>query len=119
MLSGAMHGMGADVHLSEATVEGEDGGVERLVAVQLGAGDVVTNTFAIGMPEAMDDAEALVALFLRVDQHTERDHVVQLANLDAALTRLQPGAVGMFHTPVDRGGDVAGGQLMLDALAHA
>ncbi len=62
VLGGAVHLLGADLHLEQLAAGPEDGGVERLVAVRLGACDVVLDALLQRRPDVMDDAEHVIAL---------------------------------------------------------
>ena len=105
-LRDAVHGVGPDLDLERLAVEGHHRGVEALVAVALGHGDVVVELAGDGPPQRVHDAERGVAVLELVDQDADGVHVVDLAELGALALHLLGDA-----------GDVLGpaGQLGLDA----
>lgn len=61
VLGHAVHLPGADLHLQGQATRGDHRGVEALVAVGLGHGDVVLDPAGDGLPEGVDQAEDVVA----------------------------------------------------------
>ena len=77
-LGRAVHLLGADLHLEELPARTEDGGVERLVGVRLGARDVVLDPLLDRRPVVVDDAEHVIALGHRAHDDPDGHQVVDL-----------------------------------------
>ena len=105
VLRGAVHLEGADLHL-EGLALVDHGGVQRLVHVRLGHGDVVLEAARNLGPHGVHHAQHEVAVLLGVDQNAQRDQIVDLVE----------GLVLGLHLLVD-GVEVLGpaGDLGLDA----
>ena len=105
VLRGAVHLEGADLHL-EGLALVDHGGVQRLVHVRLGHGDVVLEAARNLGPHGVHYAQHEVAVLLGVDQNAQRDQIVDLVE----------GLVLGLHLLVD-GVEVLGpaGDLGLDA----
>ena len=56
-----VHFVGADLEFDDLFFGGDDGGVDGLVAVLFGGGDVIFEAAVHGGKEGMDDAEGEVA----------------------------------------------------------
>ena len=103
-----VHVAGADLDLQRARGGPVDGGVQRLVAAGLGVADVVVEFAGDGPPEAMDDAEHLVALVEPVDEDAHGEQVVDLAEALAeggVLLDLLVDGVDVLDAPADVGVD--------------
>ncbi len=116
MLGGAMHLMGADVYLGQAPLQRKDHGVEGLVAVGLGSGDVVA--VAVGAPKRVDDGERAVAVVRGRQQDAESEQIVEQGNVGAVLVGLTVGAIGVFDAPVDGRHKAVTCQLQLQPAAE-
>ena len=57
-----VHFAGADLHFDDAVFRADERGVQRLVAVGFGVGDVVVEFFGDGLPQFVDDGEGVVAV---------------------------------------------------------
>ena len=88
VLGGAVHLLGADLHLEQLAARTEDRGVERLVRVRLGAGDVVLDPLLDRRPVVVDDAEHVVAVRHRAHDDPHRHEVVDLVERLAPLLHL-------------------------------
>ena len=84
----AMHVARPDLDLVELTTRAEDGRMERLVPVGLGAGDVILDPLLQRRPRVVDDAEHVVTIGDGVHQHTNREEVIDLLERLAALLHL-------------------------------
>jgi len=78
----AVHFLRANLHL-EGLAAVEHGGVQRLVKIRAGHGDVVFEAAGDGAPDVMDDAERGVAVPLGIGDHANGEQIVDL--LEAAL----------------------------------
>ena len=88
VLRGAVHFLGADLHFEEVPAGPEDRGVERLVAVRLGAGDVVLEALLQRSPAVVNDPQDVIALRHARHDHPHRHHVVDLFQRGAAPLHL-------------------------------
>src|SRR3546814_5767485 len=73
-----MHVVRADLHLDAMPLRSDDGGVQRAVAVGLGGRDVVLETPRHHRIAAVQQAERVVAVAQRADNHTEGHDVGKL-----------------------------------------
>ncbi len=96
-----MHLVRPDLDLERLAVERDDRGVERLIEVVLGDGDVVVELAGDRAPDAVDDAEGGVAVAHLVDEQADRVHVVDLAELRALALHLLPDAVDVLGPALD------------------
>ncbi len=104
-LAHLVHLVGPDLDLEGLAVERDDRGVERLVQVVLGDGDVVVELAGDRTPDAVDDAEGRVTVPDLVDQQPDGVDVVDLAEFRALALHLLPDAVDVFGSPLDVGLD--------------
>mmetsp|Transcript_32615 Transcript_32615/g.71256 ORF Transcript_32615/g.71256 Transcript_32615/m.71256 type:complete len:602 (-) Transcript_32615:1045-2850(-) len=81
-----VHALRADLHLQRAAVGHHQHGVQALVAVRLGAADVVLGL--LRPPQAVDRLQHLVALRLVAHHHADGAHVEHLLQLLALLPHL-------------------------------
>src|SRR5213594_3489630 len=80
-LCDAMHILRADLHL-EGLAAVEHGGMQRLIKIGPGDGDVVFESSGDGTPDVMDDAKSRVAVTLGVGDNTHGEEIVNLAETD-------------------------------------
>src|SRR5438552_3302124 len=116
----AMHIARADLDFVQLPTRTKDGGVERLVAVRLGARDVVLDALLERRPGVVDDAEHVVAVGDRVHQHADREQIVNLLERLAALLHLledRPEVLGPSHDLPP--GDPGPAQFLGERRAHA
>ena len=73
-----VHLVGADLYLERLAEVGDHRGVQRLVHVRLGGGDVVFDAAGDGLPALVDLAQHLVTLVYRADDDAHRRQVVDL-----------------------------------------
>ena len=86
-----------------------DSGVEGAVAAGFGVSDVVVELAGERPPEAMDDTESVVAVFRFVDDHTDGEQIVDLAEAladSSVLLDLLVGGVDVLHAAADFGVEV-------------
>ena len=76
------------------SAQAHHGGMQRLIPVGFGIGDVVVEGFGQGMPQAVDDADGAVAIRLQYYQDPEGKKVVNIVEM------LADGGV-LFHFLVD------------------
>ena len=74
----AVHFARADLDFEQRAARTEYRGVQRLVAVRLGTGDVVLDALLQRCPLAVNHAEGVVALLHAVDEHANGHEVVDL-----------------------------------------
>src|SRR5688572_20233583 len=106
VLGRAVHIVGADLHLEELTAGTEDGGMQRLIRVRLGTGDVVLDAFLDRCPLVMNDAQHVVAVRYRPHDDPYRHEIIDLVERLGSLLHLLEdgpevlGPAGHFE-PVD------------------
>src|SRR4029077_17100006 len=91
--------------LERLAVERDDRGVERLVQVVLGDGDVVVELAGDRAPQRVHDAQRRVTVADLVDEQADGVDVVDLAELRALALHLLPDAVDVFRAALDVGRD--------------
>ena len=101
----AVHFPRADLDLGRFAVGRDDRGVQGLVHVHLGAGNVVFEAVENRGVEGMDDAQRVVAVGHRVGHDAEGQEVVDLFEGPVAALHLRVDTVEMLRAPVDRGVD--------------
>ena len=105
---------GPDLDLERLAVHRDDRGVERLVEVVLGDGDVVVELAGDRAPQRVDDAQRRVAVAEVVDEDADRVDVVDLAELRALALHLLPDAVDVLRPAVQVGLDAGGLEARLE-----
>jgi hypothetical protein len=113
VLGGAVHLLGADLDLERSARRPDDGGVQRLVHVELGHRDVVFESPRYRLPDAVDGAERAVDVLDRVDDDAQRDEVVDLVEVLTLVRHLLVDAVQVLRPPGDLGLDTDLAQLAL------
>ena len=103
VLGDGVHVVGADLDLEGDARLTDDGGVQALVHVGLGGGDIVLEPAQDGLVEVVDDPQHVVAVRHRVHQHPEGEEVVDLVHGLVLGVHLPVDAVGVLHPAVDRG----------------
>lgn len=96
-----VHGEGADLDLQHLALRAEHRGMQRLVAVLLGVGDVVVELVGHVMPARVDDAQHRVAVAHLGHQDTHRADVVDLGEVDALALHLPPDRVDVLGAAID------------------
>jgi hypothetical protein len=81
----AVHLLGADLHLDRHAVRAEQGGVQRLIAVDARDGDVVLEAPGHGLVDAVHQPQHAVAGVGAVDDDAKAVHVDHLVERDARL----------------------------------
>ena len=97
VLRGAVHVLGADLHLQRLALRPDDGGVQRLVHPESRLGDVVLEPARHRLPQRMHDAHSGIAVAHLVAQDAHADQVVdvvEVAALDDHLLVDRPVVLG-------------------------
>src|SRR3989344_8127221 len=97
-----MHLVSAYLDLNNASVRGHDRGVERLVAVRFGEGDIILQLAGEWFVERVDDAERAVAVGNGWDDDTKRGDVGDLGDvvaLTGGLLAQAPETLGSHRRP--------------------
>jgi hypothetical protein len=100
VLSDLVHLPSANLHFERALVWTDDFGVQRLVAVGLGRGDVIIKQRGNRLPQFVNNPQRHIALLYRVGQHAQRDDVVDLVVVQLLLLHLAedaPEVLGASH----------------------
>ena len=100
-----VHFFGADLEFDDFFVGGDDGGVERLVTVLLGFGDVIFNAFVHEGVEGVEQTESEVARGDVGDDDAEGGEVVDFAEVLVVLGEFFVEGVDGFDAAGDFGGD--------------
>lgn len=95
-----VHFVGADLELDDLAVGGDNGGMEGLVSVLLGHGDVIFDAAWHGFEEGMDDAEDEVAGRDIGDDEAEGDEVVDALDVLVVFGELFVEAIDRFGAAV-------------------
>ncbi len=74
----AVHFLRADLHL-ERLAAVEHGGMQRLIKIRAGNGDVILEPPGDGAPDVVDNAEGRVTIALRIGDHAHGEQIVNLA----------------------------------------
>ena len=112
----AVHVPGTDLHLEGDAVVRDQGGVDGLVHVLLGHGDVVLEAAGDGLPHGVDDAQALVAFPYRVHDDADGVEVEDLGQLFLLPVHLPQDAVIILGTAGDLAFDAGLGHRLADAF---
>jgi len=88
VLRRAMHVAGTDLDLVQLPARPEHRGVERLIAVRLGTRDVILDALLQRRPGVVDDPQDVVAVGDAVDEHADREEIVDFLERLAALLHL-------------------------------
>jgi len=109
-----VHGLGANLHFERAPLQSDDGGVQRLIAVILGQGDIVVKLASDGAPEAMDRAQRVIALALLLHDHADAKQIIDLVKGAIFLLHLAVNAVQVLGAT----GDAIVQALLIQASTH-
>ena len=96
-----VHLEGADLDLDGARLGAHHGGVEALVAVGLGRGDVVLEAAGQRVPQGVDRAQGAVAVAHALQDDTQGDEVVDVGELLALALHLEVDAPQVLGAPGD------------------
>ncbi len=121
-LGDLVHVARADLELHRRAKRAHQRGVQRLVAVDLGDGDVVLELAGHGLVQPMQRAHRHVAVHLRFHHHAETIYVQHLRERQLLVVHLAVDAVERFLAPGQFGHDAGVGQPLLrgfqDTLDH-
>ena len=98
-----MHGEGTDLDFQHLAFRAHHRRVQALVAVGLGAGDIVVEFLGHVLPQGMDDAQGGVAVAQLRHQYPHGAHVIDFAEFQVLFLHLPPDAVDMLGPAVDFG----------------
>lgn len=114
-----VHGEGADLDLQHLILGAEHSGVQRLVAVLLGIGNVVVELVGHMVPARVHQSQHGVAIGQRRHQDAHGAHVVDLGEIDALALHLAPDRIDVLRSAVDLVvGDAVGLQEPLEYVHH-
>ncbi len=106
-----VHGEGANLNFQHLVLGPDQGGMQRLIAVLLGVGDVIVELVGHVMPAGMHDPQRCVAVGNVRHQNTHGAHIVDLGKIDALALHLAPDRVDMLDPAVHL---VAGNALLIE-----
>ncbi len=107
-LADLVHRQRPDLDLEGLAVDRDDGGVQGLVEVVLGDGDVVVELAGDRAPQRVHDPERRVAVPDLVDEDADGVDVVDLAELRGLALHLLPDAVDVLRAALEVGVDAGG-----------
>ena len=119
VLGGIVHLPGPDLDLEGNAFRADDGGVDALVHVRLGGGDVVLETARNGLEHVVDDAQNVVAVGDGVHDYTEGAEVEDAVEGKLLGVHLAIDAVDMLDAAEDGGVDPLLLETDADLLLHA
>ena len=111
-----VHIPGADLHLKGHALFIQHGGVQRLVHVLLGGGNIVLEPVGDRAQHIVDNAQNVVALQHGIHNDTHRVNIVDLIKGASLHVHLAVNAVNAFYPSVDLRGDMLLLQPRLNAL---
>src|SRR5690606_36405064 len=115
ILGEAMHLGGADLDLERLAVVGNDDGVQRAIAVRLGARDVVVVFLGNRLPDAVDHAQHRVAVVDARDDDSQTTQILDLGQGQALTTHLVADADEVLRSTAQFGVDAGPRDLGLQA----
>ena len=118
VLGHAVHLVGADLDLHRLATRPHDSGVQRLVEVELGDGDVVLEAPAHGGPARVQGTEHRVAVLDGVDDDPHRHQVVDVVELLPPHDHLLVDRVVVLGPPGHGALDLVDPQVLLDLEAN-
>ncbi|MNS55865.1 hypothetical protein D3C72_887100 [compost metagenome] len=113
-----MHGLGADLDFNGLAIVIAHHGVQRLVAVGLGLGNVVVEFRLDGRKCLVHKRQGCVAVLYRGHHHTQSANVEQLLEIQRLAAHLLDDAVDVFGPARHRGTDAVGTQRRFESLAQ-
>ena len=111
-----VHIPGTDLHLERNALLIQDGGVQRLVHILLGGGNIVLEPVWYWTQHIMDDAKDIVAFQHGIHNDAHRVYVVNLIKRASLDIHFAVDAVNAFYPPVNLRGDMLFLQACLDPL---
>ena len=114
-----VHVPGPDLHLERLAFLRDDHGVQRLVEVRLGHGDVVLDPSGNRTPHLMNDAQRRVTVLHRRGDDAEPHVIVELANVDLLPPELRPDGEHRLHATIHFAGDLVLLQFRAERLLDA
>ena len=119
VLSLLVHFAGADLHLKGDALVPDDGGVQALVAVGLGGGNIVLEAVGQRVVHIMDEAKGAVALGQRIQNYPDRIDIIDLVEGLILHDGLAVDAVNALDPALDGGTlDAAFHQTALNDAGH-
>src|SRR5258708_9737638 len=112
-LGDAVHFLRTDLHL-ERLAAVEHGGMQRLVKIRPGNGDVVLEPPGDGAPNVVDYAERGITVALRIGNNTHGEKIVNLAETDFLAHDFAVHRVQTFYPRFELGGNAGLDELRLD-----
>ena len=119
VFSRVMHLPGADLHLEGDARAADNGGVDALIHIGLGGGDIVLETPGNRLEHIVNDAEHVVTVRDRVNDHAEGAEIEDAADVQLLGVHLAVDAVHVLDAAVDRRVDALLVQTGLDLALHS
>lgn len=113
-----VHGLSADLEFDYLFVWSDDGGVERLITVLFGDGEIIFDASSHGSIERMDESEGEIAVGDVVDDDAESDKVVDFIDVLIVFGELFVEGIDGLGAPVYFEGNFFGGEEVGDLFAN-
>ena len=118
VFGGAVHLPGADLHLEGDALRADDRGMDGLIHIGLGRGNIVLETPRHRLEHIVDDAQHVVAVGNGIHDHAEGAQVENTVDIQLLGVHLAVDAVDVLDAAEDGGVDIVRGQTILDLLLH-
>ena len=96
-----VHFAGTDLHFDDAVFRADERGVQGLVAVRFGVGDVIVKFGGDRLPQVINDGEDAVAICFGFDFDAHGADVVELFEAQALALHFQVDAVDVFDAAIE------------------
>ena len=113
-LGDLLHVFGADLYLDVHPVRTKEHGVQGLIAVRLGDGDVILEFSRNRLVQVVDHAESAITGVDRFDDDAKGVDVEYLGEGEVLMVHLLVDAVEILLTPDDARGEIVVGEALLD-----
>ncbi len=100
-----VHLVGTDLDLHRLALGPHHHGMDRLVAVGFGVGDIIVKLAGNVVEVGVNDTECRIAVLQPLGHHPHRTHIEQFVEFEVLLLHLAPDAVDVFRPAVDLGLD--------------
>ena len=119
VFGGIMHLPGADLHLKGDFFLADDGGVQRLIHIGLGGGDIILEPVGQGTEHIVDNTQHIVTVVNRVHNHPHGVDVVNFVEGTALHIHLAVNTRNALDTAGDKGLHVEFQQTLLNPFLDA
>ena len=115
-----VHLPGADLHLEGDALPADDGGVQALIHIGLGGGNIILKTPGHQIEQVVDVTQHIITVGNGINDHPESIHIIQLAYALALCLHFAVDGIDVLDAAVNCAVDAdrgqTGGDLALDGL---